>query len=54
MSYDFNEHLKSTILEINNSNRMLTKEKEHQKELEEMQEQTLSDEVEREALDFND
>ena len=53
MSYDFNEHLKSTILEINNSNRMLTKEKEHQKELEEMQHQASQDE-ETEELNFND
>ena len=58
MSYDFNEHLKSTILEINYSNRMkmLAQEAEHQKELEEMQHQATEDDdlVEREALDFND
>jgi len=51
MSYDFSEHLKSTILEINKSNRMLTKEKEHQKELEEMQHQASEDV---EELNFND
>jgi hypothetical protein len=51
MSYDFSETLKATILEINASNRMLTKEKEHQKELEEMQHQA-SDDVE--ELNFND
>ena len=52
MSYDFNEHLKSTILEINNSNRLLTKEKEHQKQLQEAQEHTLEEETE--ELNFND
>ena len=53
MSYDFSETLKATILEINASNRMLTKEKEHQKELEEMQHQASQDE-ETEELNFND
>ena len=57
MDYDFNELLKTTILEINNSNRMLAKEAqkeaEHQKELEEMQHQASQDE-ETEELNFND
>jgi len=52
MSYDFNEHLKSTILEINNSNRLLCKEAEHQKQLQEAQEHTLEEETE--ELNFND
>lgn len=53
MDYDFNELLKATVLEINNSNRMLAKEAEHQKELEEMQYQASQDE-ETEELNFND
>ena len=52
MSYDFSEHLKSTILEINKSNRLLAKEAEHQKELEEMQHQASEDEAK--ELNFND
>ena len=52
MSYDFNEHLKSTILEINNSNRLLCKEAEHQKQLQEAQEHPLEEETE--ELNFND
>jgi len=58
MSYKFSEHLQNTILNINASNRMkmLAREAEHQKELEEMQHQASEDDdlVEREALDFND
>ncbi len=54
MPHNFNELFLATILEINNSNRLLCKEAEHQKKLEEAQEHTLSEEVEREALDFND
>ena len=58
MSYKFSEHLQNTILNINASNRMkmLAREAEHQKELEEMQHQATEDDdlVEREALDFND
>jgi|TARA_R110002096_G_scaffold94594_1_gene212804 hypothetical protein len=63
MSYKFSEHLQNTILNINNSNRMLAKEKqkeaekaEHQKLLNEQQHQATEDDdlVEREALDFND
>ena len=56
MSYKFSEHLQNTILNINNSNYMLAKEK--QKEAEkaehEQQHQATEDDVEREALDFND
>ena len=58
MSYKFSEHLQNTILNINASNRMkmLAREAEHQKKLEEMQHQATEDDdlVEREALDFND
>ena len=61
MSYEFNEHLQNTILNINNSNRMLAKEKqketekaENQKLLNEQQQAEDDDLVEREALDFND
>jgi len=59
MSYDFLEHFKSTILEINNSNKLLFREgeqfnklAEHQKELEEIQHQASEDEAE--ELNFND
>ena len=52
MSYDFLENFKSTILEINNSNMLLAKEAEHQKELEEIQHQASEDEAE--ELNFND
>ena len=64
MSYEFNEHLQNTILNINNSNRMLAKEKqketekaEHQKLLNEQQQQQAEEAAENEglnALDFND
>jgi len=64
MDYDFNELLKATVLEINNSNRMLAKEAqkeaEHQKELEEMQHQASQDDYLfdngdiKEELNFND
>ena len=53
MSYDFSETLKATILEINYSNRLLCKELEHQKQLQEAQEHTLQEE-ETEELNFND
>ena len=52
MSYDFNELFQATILEINNSNRLLCKEAEHQKQLQEAQEHTLEEETE--ELNFND
>jgi len=52
MSYDFLENFKSTILEINNSNMLLAKEAEHQKELEEIQHQASEDIAE--ELNFND
>jgi len=51
MSYNFNELFQATILEINNSNRLLCKELEHQKQLQE-QEHTLEEETE--ELNFND
>ena len=51
MSYDFSETLKATILEINYSNRLLCKELEHQKQLQEQQ-HTLEEETE--ELNFND
>jgi len=62
MSYKFSEHLQNTILNINNSNRMLAKEKqketekaEHQKLLNEQHQASEDDDlVEQEALDFND
>tara|TARA_R110000765_G_scaffold40035_1_gene86516 strand:+ start:429 stop:605 length:177 start_codon:yes stop_codon:yes gene_type:complete len=52
MSYNFNELFQATILEINNSNRLLCKEAEHQKQLQEAQEHTLEEETE--ELNFND
>ena len=62
MSYKFSEHLQNTILNINNSNRMLAKEKqketekaEHQKLLNEQQQAEEAAENEGlNALDFND
>jgi len=53
MSGNFDELFLSTVLEINNSNRLLCKEAEHQKQLQEAQEHTLQEE-ETEELNFND
>ena len=56
MPHNFNQLFQATILEINNSNRMLAREaqKEAEKAEHEQQHQATEDDVEREALDFND
>tara|TARA_R110001599_G_scaffold45028_1_gene133495 strand:+ start:196 stop:357 length:162 start_codon:yes stop_codon:yes gene_type:complete len=49
---DFSELFKATVLEINNSNRMLAKEAQRQQDLEEAQAHTL--EEDNQPLDFNE
>ena len=49
---DFSELFKATVLEINNSNRMLAKEAERQRDLEESQAHTF--EEDNQPLDFNE
>jgi len=49
---DFSEIFKATVLELNNSNRLLFKEAQRQRDLEESQAHTL--EEDNQPLDFNE
>jgi len=53
MKYDFSEHLKATILDITNTQRLLVKEEELLKQQQEQQHQALDDDNQIEELNFN-